>query len=579
LTDFVFINRDFQQPRITSTAQAICVGGSIDFSTSTTDAFTYSWTIPGGSITSSTAQNPGTVSFASAGVYNVTLQTTSCCGVSRVDTLQVTVGQPTLTLPADVTLCVNDPKPLLNAGFVQGATYEWFLNGSAIPGATDPTLQTAAAGIYVGRVNYSGGCFASDTFELTLITELPVDLGPDLVLCEGDAPPLLDAGLPGLNYLWTRNGQLVATTRTFQTLQPGRYAVTITNPFGCVGRDTVLIERSLVQVDLGPDVTICGSQSLPLLDAQNPSASHQWLLNGSPAGTGQTLQATGPGTYIVSVVDGLNCISSDTIEIAVVPALNADFNAPLTVLVNTPVSFTDASSPTPSGWIWNFGDNSPSVTAQNPTHTYTEAGTKSVFLIVNEGICADTIVKSIVVELDCSSQPVVADFSISPIEINLNERGSVNLVNTSQNGVSFTWVLPDGRTRSERDQVLALGDTGVFEVKLIVTNFNCSDSITRTVRATQPKDVTGIDQSSFAQNLVLYPNPAKGQVYLRWDGELALPLNIQLMNAVGQEVTRWRIDQTSDSKLELTLDGISPGIYFLRLANSAGMVTQSLEVR
>ena len=47
--------------------------------------------------------------------------------------------------------------------------------------------------------------------------------------------------------------------------------------------------------------------------------------------------------------------------------------APLTV------SFTDLSSPPPSSWAWTFGDGGTS-TLQNPTHTYTTAGTYTVSL-------------------------------------------------------------------------------------------------------------------------------------------------------------------------------------------------------
>lgn len=48
-------------------------------------------------------------------------------------------------------------------------------------------------------------------------------------------------------------------------------------------------------------------------------------------------------------------------------------SAPLTV------SFTDLSSPTPSSWLWDFGDGNTS-TVQNPSHTYTVAGTYNVSL-------------------------------------------------------------------------------------------------------------------------------------------------------------------------------------------------------
>ena len=49
------------------------------------------------------------------------------------------------------------------------------------------------------------------------------------------------------------------------------------------------------------------------------------------------------------------------------------------------VSFSDTSSNNPTGWTWAFGDGTTS-TRQNPSHTYTRAGTYTVSLVaINDG--------------------------------------------------------------------------------------------------------------------------------------------------------------------------------------------------
>jgi PKD repeat protein len=62
---------------------------------------------------------------------------------------------------------------------------------------------------------------------------------------------------------------------------------------------------------------------------------------------------------------------------------------------NVPLSidFTDLSTNSPTSWSWDFGDSSTS-TAQNPSHTYTVAGTYTVSLTATNAIGSDTETKT-----------------------------------------------------------------------------------------------------------------------------------------------------------------------------------------
>lgn len=56
------------------------------------------------------------------------------------------------------------------------------------------------------------------------------------------------------------------------------------------------------------------------------------------------------------------------------------------------VAFTDQSTGSPTAWSWDFGDGAVS-TAQNPTHTYTAAGTYTVSLSVSNDLGSDGVTK------------------------------------------------------------------------------------------------------------------------------------------------------------------------------------------
>ena len=75
-------------------------------------------------------------------------------------------------------------------------------------------------------------------------------------------------------------------------------------------------------------------------------------------------------------------------------APTADFTADVTS-GTTPlaVSFTDASTDVPTAWSWTFGDGGTS-SAQNPSHTYTTAGTYTVSLTASNAFGSDVLTRT-----------------------------------------------------------------------------------------------------------------------------------------------------------------------------------------
>jgi PKD repeat protein len=50
------------------------------------------------------------------------------------------------------------------------------------------------------------------------------------------------------------------------------------------------------------------------------------------------------------------------------------------------VTFNDTSTGSPTSWLWDFGDNTPTSSQQNPVHTYSAAGTYVVTLTARNSI-------------------------------------------------------------------------------------------------------------------------------------------------------------------------------------------------
>ncbi len=123
---------------------------------------------------------------------------------------------------------------------------------------------------------------------------------------------------------------------------------------------------------------------------------------------------TDTGTYTVKLKvtnsagsDSLTKTNYITVDSAVTPvasftAGDTSGTAPLTV------QFTDSSSNNPTSWLWDFGDDSTSI-IQNPSHTYTSAGTYTVKLIAFNSAGNDSLTKTDYITV---SAPTPSDISV-----------------------------------------------------------------------------------------------------------------------------------------------------------------------
>jgi|GEM_PF-1353320 len=230
------------------------------------------------------------------------LQVTDAYGCVGSDTINVTViPDPLVFIGTDTIIC--EQMPLRIGMEIPGASHTWNT------GSTDPYITVSATGTYILTVNLEG-CRAYDTMSVTAMPPPAVDIGGDRIICPEQVLTLA-AGYTGNGaYLWSTGD----TTGSIDVAAPGRYWVTVTSEYRCVGSDTVsLTLQPLPTVALGTDTTVCEGGIIPLLLTATQTYADSLVWTGGHSGN--ALQIASPGTYIVTGVNQCGA-ASDTILIS-----------------------------------------------------------------------------------------------------------------------------------------------------------------------------------------------------------------------------------------------------------------------
>lgn len=185
----------------------------------------------------------------------------------------------------------------------------------------------------------------------------------------------------------------------------------------------------------------------------------------------------------------LHQIKTRYIDASHAPPPEVDFlGVPLVILVGQSVQFTDQSLNDPISWSWDFGDGETS-TAQNPLHTYTDAGLRDVTLIATNayGDGHRTKVGYVLVQ---ATPPPVADFDAAPLS------GDAPLpVHFTDLSLwlptSWSWDFGDGGHSTDQFPDHTYTTPGTYTVALTATNSAGSDTKTviHMITVTAPLEV------------------------------------------------------------------------------------------
>ena len=163
------------------------------------------------------------------------------------------------------------------------------------------------------------------------------------------------------------------------------------------------------------ETEICEYGTVTFTDESINADSWEWEFGegAAPAtasGEGpHTVYYTTTGLKTVSLTINGSVTETKSEIISVLPTPVADFEY---AGMGLTIDFTNTSTNATS-YLWDFGDGSTS-TENNPSHTYTDAGTYQVSLLANYGICENYISYEVSVPLVSTSEFQETVFSVFP---------------------------------------------------------------------------------------------------------------------------------------------------------------------
>jgi len=540
-----------------------------------------------GQVSGGTWSGPGIVN-ASTGVYDPALsgvgtaqvfysvQQGSCIAKDSVVLTVAPLPSATLSPGGTAALCEGNTQTFTATG---GQSYQWFINGSVIPGVTSASYTANQSGTYSVKPVSSSNCVGQSVQAALQINPKPV-IQQIMVapVCEGTASNFQaqvqvapGTGASISNFNWDFNGAGVSTQAQPQFLFPtaGGQQVTliVASNQGCsdtlqamamVNPAPVAGSVSASNVCLGNPTAFAGSASVASINGAAIQTQTWSLGNGQTANgatTSQTYNQTGTYnyTYTATTNQGCSVQVSGTSQVYANPVALFSANSECQ---GSPVLFADLSSGNVTGWNWNFGDGN-ADTIQYPTHVYASSGAYMPILTVSTANgCTHTYSQTISI-----APSPDADFG-QLAQGGLTYQFSPNLLVA---GATYAWTFGDGSASGDFAPLKTFAFAGDYTVCLSVKQGNCLSQTCKTVSIT---DQMGQD-NLLADALEVYPNPFINQFSINLPLAAAAPVSITLYDMAGKALLTRDAGMLDAGMQEIRVDlssaPLATGIYVLEV--------------
>lgn len=594
---------------------------------------TYAWTTTDGVIL--TDPTRAEITVGSKGTYSLQVKNTNTSCSASSSTVVTAADVPVISLSGSDAFCAGASTTLCIS---QGTneSVEWFINGSPVSGGACLDINQSA-NVTVLLSDNTTGCEVTESISVNALETPTANISGDLEICANDgSATLCITENPNESVTWMINGSAVSNSSCIDYNLSSDVSVNIVNNVtGCSDSQSVsTLVNGIPSLSIDPaELLDCNNQSSTLNLNVGGGSGHtvQWVdSNGSPLSTNEDISVSSAGVYTAIVTTTAGCITQTSVEV------QADLNELATAAFATDgtdyeFNFSDETDGNVNTYAWDFGDGTTS-NAQNPNHTYAQAGYYTVCLTVTndcgsttdcEEVLAYTAlqISSIVVDVTCngdndgairvSTIGGLAGFEYEwsgPVQ-GLNgsdledlSPGNYTVVVTDATGnvtsQDFTIVEPDELTidgvvtnspAGSNEGSISLnieggsgnytviwsnGDTGMMISGLERGDYEAVITDDNGCIETVSYSVSGTTNTNeidFITEFTVVPNPASEFIDVKINSQLDKSLQLSLVNMAGQEFFSERT-QGQNVNTRINLNEMAAGVYLVKV-NSGNQVS------
>lgn len=400
-----------------------CAGTPITFTATPTNPGnnpTYQWQVNGTNVGTNSLTYTNNVPNNGDVVTVVLTSNATCVSPTTATSNSITLNilptvVPTISFTADQAMPVCDGTLITYTSTITGGganpTYQWYVNGVASPGETNPTFALAAVNNDVITVQLTSDAQCVNPAQVTsssltvqsqafLTPSVTITSNPAGTICVGQtvtftATPVNGGTNP--SYQWLVNSNPVGPNSDVfvtNTILPGDVVeLTMTSNYPCLNQPNA--SSNLITLQINPPITvtintvpniICAYEVAVLTATASGGDGGPYTYVWSNGDSSSTI-AVSPDfttTYTVSAEDQCGttpATATSTVTVKITPVADFSF-APDSALTTLDDIYFNNNSFNANWWTWHFGDGTVLDTTDMPSHNYTLPGIYDIKLVV-----------------------------------------------------------------------------------------------------------------------------------------------------------------------------------------------------